>query len=141
MSNSVRYCKPEAWDKAMSIARPIAHACGYVANIQLDKELHFLAEQSYPSKLFEVNPWPKVLQHPDVSQTVYDRCKFGQRVRDNSQYNGLFLKKSSSLTTSAPELTHYFQNKKCQGETDTHQHLMLEGHSKQLGKQLRLHRL
>ena len=110
--------------------RPIAEFCGEVALIQLSKHLSFGQEQPYPSRLYDVKPWPTILQHPRVGQIIYDRCRCGLKVLEG-RYKGLHHKKRSTITASDPELLEPFDDLLCRGD---HDHLEGDGHGKELSR-------
>ena len=111
-------------------ARPVAAFCGRVALLQISRNLHYIVEQPYPSSLFEVQPWPKVLKDPRTSREIYHRCMHGLRVM-RGPYKGLAIRKPSSMTASHPALVYYFRNKRCR---ELHEHLSMDGHPKELAE-------
>jgi hypothetical protein len=70
---------PEKHKEAHLIAAPVAKFCGEVALIQLDKGNSFMTEQPEPTRLYEIAPWPKVLNNPRVSKAIYERCMCGPK--------------------------------------------------------------
>ena len=51
---------PETWEKSYLYASKLAAFCGQIALNQLEEGRHFLCEQPFPSRLYEVAPWPQV---------------------------------------------------------------------------------
>ena len=50
---------PESMERLYKIAKPIAQFCGFIAELQLRKGLHFIQEQPSPSGLYDEKPWPR----------------------------------------------------------------------------------
>ncbi len=130
MSNLNWSLYPETMRLKELAVRPLAQFCGLVALLQLGKDLHFIQEQPYPSRLYDVMPWPKVMRYQEVVQVVYDRCAAGLKVL-NGKFKGLFLKKPSTMTASDPELVKPFQDLRCKQK---HEHLSGDGHPKELSE-------
>ena len=129
MSNLNWHLYPETMRRKELAVRPLAHFCGKVAQLQLAKGLHFIQEQPHPSKLYGVLPWPTVIKDDRVGQVIYDRCAAGLKV-PKGQHKGKFIKKPSSMTSSHPDLTYYFEG--CQCHHRQCQHLSGDGHSIEL---------
>eukprot|EP00969_Alexandrium_andersonii_P018973 828780-Alexandrium_andersonii.AAC.1 len=58
----------------LNAAGPVARLRGQVAEEQLARGRRVIQEQPHPSSLYDVAPWPRVLQHERVMRIVYDRC-------------------------------------------------------------------
>ena len=116
----------QTWQQSYDQAAPHGRFCGTVAWVQLKSNRHFVAENPFPSKLFEESPWPYVLQHPKVSIGVLDQCATGLR-----GFDGLLAKKPTQLVASDPSLLEPFKDLRCSG---CHQHSDTQGHTKQLQK-------
>ena len=84
--------------------------CGQVATIQCAKGNHFLYEQSFPSQLLEVQPWPKVTAREDCYQVVLHQCCLGLRV------NGQLCKNPTQLISSAANILQEFVGLQCSGQ-------------------------
>ena len=104
---------------SLAIAVPVARFCGEIALLQLDKGFSFICEQPEPSRLYEQQPWPRVLKNDRICREVYDRCRCGLKVSAPG-LGQLFIKKPTSVTASDPELIKPFQDLRCNGR---HRHL------------------
>merc|ERR1712155_70424 len=91
-----------------TVDKPLARFSGEVAQEQLADELDFVNEQPVGSTLYEVEPWPQVLEHPKVIGESFDQCQLGQK---NS--NGDPVKKPTQLVASDSDLVYYFSNLRC----------------------------
>ena len=111
-----RMLHPETWERSFVYASKLAEFCGCIALIQLEEGRHFLCEQPFPSKLYEVAPWPQVRQH--CLRVVFDQCTVGQCI------NGLPVKKPTELVATHHILLKRFANHICQND---HQHQQLLG--------------
>ena len=121
--------EPMATQNCEGKVRPLVRFCGHVAELQLEKSLHFIQEQPLGSWLYSVQPWPQILRHAAVVQQSYDRCAAGLKVTFG-KYKGYYIKKPSTMTASAEELVIPFRNCKCHHRPD--EHLSGEGHAKEL---------
>ena len=119
---------PDSMRKQEKDMRPVASFCGEVAIIQMDRSLHWLQEQPYPSDLYEVHPWPRALTYPHVCRIVYHRCACGLRVL-SGPHRGKFIKKPSSMTASDMLLIEPFRGRVCTHHPD--QHLNDIGHGEE----------
>ena len=128
MSNLKWSIHPEAMQRRLSIARPIAKLCGNVVLFQLANGLDFIQEQAYPSSLYEEEPWPHIMQDDRVAQQPYDICMCGLKV-GTGPYGGMATRKRSTMTASSSELIWPFRSLRCHGR---HEHFLTEGHSAQL---------
>ena len=72
-----RVLHPEAWQAAYATAGPLAAFCAQVAMLQMAEGRYFLVEQPYPSKLYEVAPWPDVRASPQCQRVVFHQCQVG----------------------------------------------------------------
>ena len=71
---------PVTWQRHHdSVDRPLAQFAGYAAVEQLKDLLDFVNEQPVGSSLYQITPWPEVLDHPRVRSTRFDQCQLGQR--------------------------------------------------------------
>ena len=141
MSNLNHHLHPETMDAREREVRPLASLCGKVALIQIKKGLYFIQEQPYPSRLYDVNPWPAVFamprtgihtkDHPAhaVIQVVYDRCAVGLKVQ-SGRFKGMPIKKPSTMTANCTLLLRPFLTKKCKHLPDMH--LPGDGHPREL---------
>ena len=111
-----RVLHPETWEKSFMYASELAAFCGQIALNQLEEGRHFLCEQPFPSKLYEVAPWPHVRQH--CLRVVFDQCTVGQHIR------GVPVKKPTELVATHHILLKRFANHICQND---HQHQQLLG--------------
>ena len=113
-----RVLHPETWERSYMYASKLAAFCGDIAIAQLEEGRHFLCEQPFPSKLYEVAPWPQVRQHPNCLRVVFDQCTVGQHI------NGILVKKPTELVSSHHILLKRFANHICQND---HEHQQLLG--------------
>eukprot|EP00969_Alexandrium_andersonii_P070442 3108707-Alexandrium_andersonii.AAC.1 len=63
MSHLNWHCNPEAMERQMRNAGPIARLSGQIAQEQLARSRHCVQEQPRPSALYETEPWPQALKH------------------------------------------------------------------------------
>ena len=80
MSNLNWSINPEAMQRRLSVARPIAELFGNVGLFNLDKGLDFIQEQPYPSSLYEEEPWPRITQDDRDMQQSHDKCMRGLKL-------------------------------------------------------------
>ena len=113
-----RSIHPDGWARSMEHAQPLAAFCGKVALRQIRNGRHFLCEQPQSSELFAVEPWPLVVNDPQVLSVVFHQCRVKQYV------NGLLCRKATELVASAIELLKPFEGLVCQGD---HPHASLVG--------------
>ena len=113
-----RSIHPDGWARSMEHAQPLAAFCGKVALRQIKAGRHFLCEQPQSSELFAVEPWPLVVNDPQVLSVVFHQCRVKQYV------NGLLCRKATELVASAIELLKPFEGLVCQGD---HPHASLVG--------------
>ena len=98
---------PKAWRRSLEIAMPLAMFCGQVALRQLEDGRDFFNEQPHPSKLYLVEPWPTVRQHPRTCMEVIDQCQTGARTR------GWPHRKPTELWASDELILSEFRGLKC----------------------------
>ena len=113
-----RVLNQDAWFESLHDAAPIAEFCGEVAMYQMRQQRHFAVEQPKGSTLFDMTPWPEVLEDPRVVSIVFDQCQVGLK----TPYGP--AKKPTELIASSEELLKPFVGKVCQG---THVHVPLTG--------------
>ncbi|CAE7258960.1 unnamed protein product [Symbiodinium natans] len=118
LGNWNRIINPGAWQQSVGNAEPLAAFSGRVAEVQLTQQRYFLIEQPYPSKLYEVDPWPKVRQHPKCVRVVFHQCMLGQSVQ------GLLAKKPTELVANHRCLIAAFEGLQCD---NSHAHAQLLG--------------
>ena len=109
--------------------RPLAILCGKVALIQMGKNLYFIQEQPHPSRLYNVDPWPKIMAMSQVIQIIYDRCAAGLKVL-SGRFKGWPMKKPSTMTGNHPLLLKPFEGLRCKHSPG--EHLSGDGHSREL---------
>lgn len=113
-----RVLHPETWERSYEYASKLASFCGQIAWTQLSEGRHFLCEQPFPSRLYEVAPWPQVRQHPNCLRVVFDQCTVGQHI------HGVPVRKPTQLVATHYILLKRFANHICQND---HQHQQLLG--------------
>ena len=69
---------------------------------QLHDYLDFVNEQPVGSYLYEVKPWPEVIQHPRVASVNFDQRQLGQRNSDGEP-----VKKPTQLVASGADRVYY----------------------------------
>ena len=109
---------PEAWRRSVAQAQPLAEFSGTVAALQIKEGRYFLVEQPYPSKMFEVEPWPSVRAHPSCLRVILHQCMVGQQV------SGERAKKPTELVANHIELLKPLSGLQCNG---AHTHTPLVG--------------
>ena len=109
---------PEAWQRSVERAEPLAAFTGKVAALQIAEGRYFVNEQPFPSNLYRVVPWPEVRRHPTCLRVVFHQCMVGQCVA------GQPAKKPTELVANHIELLKPFANLQCDGG---HTHAQLVG--------------
>ena len=109
---------PEAWERSMLNAHPLARFCGQLAEYQLQRKRFYLNEQPFPSELYRVEPWPAVRQHVESYRVVFHQCMTGLRV------NGAFAKKPTELVSNCMQILRNFSGLQC---NNSHPHVSLLG--------------
>ena len=99
---------PDTYDENYKVDAVLACFVGRVAKAQLAGMLDFVEEQPTGSTLYQVQPWPEVMQHPRTVSVRFDQCQLGQR---NSR--GEHVKKPTELVASDRDLLHFFEGLKC----------------------------
>ena len=118
LSHRNRIIHREAWEASMRKAVPLAAFCGRIAAFQDDHHRFYLIEQPYPSKLYEVDPWPAIRHRASCHRVIFHQCRVGQRIAN------LLVKKATELVANAPTLLKPFEGLKCPGD---HEHANLLG--------------
>ena len=116
LGNWNRTIHREAWESSYRRAAPLAAFCGRVAQHQLQHGLYYVAEQPYPSRLWQEQPWPQVRADDQSYRIVVHQCMLDQRV------NGQLVKKPTELVSNSLHILQQFANLQCDG---SHQHLSL----------------
>ena len=106
----------EAWGRSFATAAPLAQFCGEVALHQIGCKRYFLNEQPYPSKMYELSPWPRVRAHATCMRIIFHQCALGLRV-DN-----LLCKKPTEFVSNSKAILQKFVGLQCNGQ---HQHACL----------------
>eukprot|EP00971_Amphidinium_carterae_P326242 6456928-Amphidinium_carterae.1 len=73
-----------------------------------------MCEQPAGSRLWHLDPWPRVLAHKDTSMVRLDQCRLGQAV------NGIPAKKPTVLVSNCPEILFQFEGQTCHGHHSHH---------------------
>eukprot|EP00971_Amphidinium_carterae_P334950 6470522-Amphidinium_carterae.1 len=110
--NQVR--SPEGWSQSFDRAAPHGAFCGEVAGEQLDSQRAFACEQPTGSKLWFLDPWPKVLAREGTASVSFDQCRLGQAIK------GVPAKKPTTLVSNCPEILHLFEGLICKGHHTQH---------------------
>ena len=113
-----RILHPDAWNEAVTTASTLASFCGEIALYQSRKKRYFLVEQPFPSKLFEIAPWPQVRNQASTVRVVFDQCQVGQQIE------GLPVRKRTELVANSSLLLQPFSGLRCDG---SHEHATLLG--------------
>ena len=108
----------DSWQRSYNVAAKLASFCGHIAAWQLSENRHFLIEQPFPSRLYEVQPWPSIRSDPRCKRVVFDQCQVGQTLC------GKPVKKPTELVASHELLLHRFANHICKNQ---HEHFQLLG--------------
>eukprot|EP00971_Amphidinium_carterae_P303256 6025793-Amphidinium_carterae.2 len=96
------------------MAAPHGALCAEVAGEQLEGGRTFVCEQPTGSQLWHLDPWPRVIAHPDTAAVNFDQCRLGQRV-DN-----LPAEKPTTLVSNCPEILYQFEGLVCRGHHTRH---------------------
>ena len=101
-----------------------ASACfmGKVAQHHIQNHRFFLCEQPYPSRLYQVEPWPGLRARADCYRVVLDQCMLGP------QPDGQLLKKPTELVSNAVQILQPFANVRCNA---AHVHAQMPRNSSQ----------
>ena len=108
----------EAWSASSATAAPLASLCGRLALRQSRLGLFYVNEQPFPSKMYNLEPWPRVRARPDCHRIVLHQCQLGLRI------NGLLCKKPTELTSNSQVILRQFIGLQCPGD---HAHASLLG--------------
>ena len=112
----------DTWASHRQEDLPHLQFCGAIALIQLDHNRDFFAEQPYPSYLWDIDPWPRVMKHPRVQRCILDQCMVGQAIENPT-------KKPTEVVASSPELLEPFEDLRCD---KSHAHASTWGRGKAL---------
>ena len=78
--------------------------------LQIELGGFFVNVQPDPSWPYDEKPWPQVLSAPGVDKVVFDQCQIGLRDR-----HGGILRKTTGLTSNAPDILNKFVDLRCPG--------------------------
>ncbi|OLP83040.1 hypothetical protein AK812_SmicGene36245, partial [Symbiodinium microadriaticum] len=92
---------------ALAEATALSRFTGEVARHQAQSNRFFLCEQPYPSRLYQVEPWPVLRARADCYRVVLDQCMLGP------QADGQLLKKPTELVSNAVQILQSFANVRC----------------------------
>ena len=110
MANVNWHINYDGWRRSYDLAAPHGRFCGRVAMAQHRAGRHWLAEQPFPSRLWEEPPWPEVRSLPNCHSIVLDQCMVGQ-----VGPRGLPAKKPTEIVASHPALLTYLADLRCNG--------------------------
>ena len=99
----------KGWLDSYLKSRPHAIFCGEVAQLQLMVNRDFLNEQPHPSWMYELQPWPSVLQDERVDSRIVDQCMVGAM---GSMYP---VRKQTGVVGSDQRLLKPFEGFVCDG--------------------------
>ena len=102
------------------ISVPLGELGAQVAEYQLSRGLHFIAENPQSSELWELPTWLKLLQRSDVVSCIVHQCMAGLRDPENK----LRVKKPTRFVASDEILVKNLRPLWCRGN---HPHSQLEG--------------
>eukprot|EP00971_Amphidinium_carterae_P305886 6078867-Amphidinium_carterae.1 len=105
---------PEGWSRSFDQAAPHGALCGEIAGEQVLAGRAFACEQPASSKLWLLDPWPRVLTAPGVATVTFDQCRLGQSV------DGLPARKPTTLVSNSPEILYLFEGLVCRGHHNQH---------------------
>ena len=117
---------PQSHAESLRLCKPLAQLSGETAWHQLQQtrpRCDFLNEQPDPSYLYEVHPWPRVLNHPRVTSRVIDQCATGQKAR-HGQHTGKYIRKRTRVVGSCDTAMDTFNGYRCNGR---HEHVHATG--------------
>ena len=117
---------PQSYAESLRLCKPLARLAGDTALHQLQQHnplCDFLNEQPDPSRLYEVDPWPRVLNHPRVVSRVIDQCATGQKAR-HGPHTGMYIRKRTRVVGSCDRAMETFNGYRCNGR---HQHVHATG--------------
>ena len=109
----------EAWRASYDDAVPHGRFCGRVALKQDMSGRYYLAEQPFPSWLWDEPPWPEVIARPGAESEIVHQCATGQKGP-----HGLPAKKPTEFKANSRLLLQPLERFKCDGK---HQHDDLSG--------------
>ena len=119
MSHLVRRMSPEAWQRSLKQARPHGRFCGRVAKEVDQLGIFFLAEQPFPSELWNEPEWKVVFARPNTKSILIHQCAAGQKGP-----NGGPAKKPTTFVSNSTIVLSHLTKFVCPG---THEHELLEG--------------
>ena len=99
----------ESWLGSYSASRPHAIFCGEVAEIQFGVDRDFLTEQPHPSWMYELQPWPSVLEDDRLDSRLADQCMAGAVGERHP------VKKQTGVVASDQRLLQPFEKFICDG--------------------------
>ena len=74
----------EAWYESYRLGRPLAKLSAQIAQWQLDHGLHFVTENPWTSKLWQLPEWLQLLKDPRIRWAYTDQCMFELRDADGN---------------------------------------------------------
>ena len=105
----------DSWLDSREVSVPLGELGARVAEYQLSKGLHFIAENPQISELWELPTWKRILAKNDVVSCVVHQCMAGLRDPENK----LRVKKPTTFVASYEILVKDLRPLWCTGN---HQH-------------------